>query len=84
MQESKTTHFKHKVDSEHKLWIRFKDGNIRHFYSLDWKNSKSNDKHMEIGLKRLFAELDKHLNAGKVEKWALYHVPSDKKIRGNF
>ncbi|MDW3191998.1 MAG: hypothetical protein R8G66_06525 [Cytophagales bacterium] len=36
-----------------KLIVRFKDGNIRTFYSIDWKSKKSQYRDREVGLDRL-------------------------------
>lgn len=36
-----------------KLIVWFKDGNIRTFYSIDWKNKKSLYRDQEVGLDRL-------------------------------
>ena len=40
-------------DSLSKLVVKFRDGNIRTFYSLDWSNKRSQHMDYEIGLIRL-------------------------------
>jgi hypothetical protein len=38
----------------------FKDGNIRKFYSIDWKHKKSKSRDRQIGINRLRVLIAKH------------------------
>jgi hypothetical protein len=38
----------------------FKDGNVRRFYSIDWKSKYSKERNRELGLQRLYKLISKH------------------------
>lgn len=48
------------VDSETKLIVWFKDGNVRTMYSLDWKHKFSKVKDRNLGITRLRTLIKKY------------------------
>lgn len=63
------------IDSYSKMIVWFYDGNIRTFYSLDWKSSHSLTKDRQIGLDRLQRKLtDYKPHARKIK---IYDIASD-------
>ena len=48
------------IDSETKMIVWFKDGNVRTFYSLDWKHTVSKTKNRAIGIARFHNLIKKY------------------------
>ncbi|MBI3519520.1 MAG: hypothetical protein HY062_09220 [Bacteroidetes bacterium] len=46
-------------DSFHKLIVWFVDGNKRTRYSIDWTHKYSRTRNQELGMKRLYKEVEK-------------------------
>lgn len=67
-----------KVDSYSKMIVWFLDGNIRTFYSLDWKSSHSPTKDRTVGIERLRRKMTDY--APKSRKIKIYDLASDRLI----
>ena len=52
--------WKLKTDSSTKMIVWFKDGNVRTFYSLDWKHRLSKQKDREMGLARFRKKIQQY------------------------
>lgn len=62
------TGWKLKRDSETKMIVWFKDGNVRTFYSIDWKHRYSQEKSKEQGLSRFYKKIKEYgILAGTIE-----------------
>jgi len=58
-------------DSQSKLVVKFTDGNLRTFYSLDWRNKRMPYSNKELGIERLEKLISKW---GSKAQWA--HIES--------
>jgi len=65
-------------DSLTKLWVRFKDGNQRERYSLDWKGKDSKHRDRSLGIERL--ERLVRTYGPTVEMARIYDLQTDKVI----
>ena len=64
-----------KVDSYSKMIVWFLDGNIRTFYSLDWKSSHSPTRDRRVGIERLRRKITDYMpSASKIK---VYDLASD-------
>ena len=61
-----------KRDSASKLTVWFEDGNIRTFYSMDWRSKHARHKDTQLGLNRLKALVAKFGN--KVKTAIIYEI----------
>ncbi len=52
--------WRYKVHSFSKMIVWFQDGNVRTFYSLDWKSKYSRHRDRTIGFKRFESLMDKY------------------------
>ncbi len=66
------------IDSYSKMIVWFLDGNIRTFYSLDWKSSHSHSKDRAIGLQRFQKKITEYSPYAK--KIKIYDLASDNLI----
>ena len=67
--------WKLKRDSLSKLLLYFKDGNVRTFYSLDWRHSFSKERDRELGLERLKKLAERHRK--QIRRAIIYTVLGD-------
>lgn len=80
MSKQKEKTFKLGKDSIYKIWLLFKDGHTENYYSLDWKNSSSKVKDMNIGLDRFEKNFIKP-NANQLPIARIYTISDNKMIK---
>lgn len=70
--------WKLKEDSETKMIVWFRDGNVRTMYSIDWNYKHSITKKREIGLARLYKKIEDY--GEKAATVEIYEVSSGIRI----
>lgn len=70
-----------KITSQSVLYVTFKDGNQRTFWSRDWNKSDQEKTNRELGIKRLKMLADRYFSEGVISSALLKDVATSKALQ---